>query len=55
MKKYKFTYDILEFCISEKSEFDTALYKKHAEELARDLADERSSHLEEIQKMHDGT
>ena len=49
-------YYVLTFCISEnKSEFDTALYKKHADELARDLADERSSRLEEIQRMHDGT
>ena len=51
-----YTYYILTFCISEKkSEVDTALHKKHADELARDLADERSSRLEEIQRMHDGT
>lgn len=51
-----YTYYILTFCISEKkSEVNTALHKKHADELARDLADERSSSLEEIQRMHDGT
>ncbi|XP_022319444.2 uncharacterized protein LOC111122148 isoform X1 [Crassostrea virginica] len=43
----------LEKFYENKSEVDTALYKKHADELARDLADERSSRLEEIQRMHD--
>ena len=44
----------LAFCISEKSVINAAFYKKHAEELAKELADERSSRLEEIQRMHEG-
>ncbi|XP_078314920.1 uncharacterized protein LOC111128331 isoform X2 [Crassostrea virginica] len=37
----------------EKSVINAAFYKKHAEELAKELADERSSRLEEIQRMHE--
>ena len=49
-----FTNIVLAFCISEKSEVIAVFYKKHAEELAKELEDERSSRLKEIQRMHEG-